>query len=105
MKSIYYALGAKLKKYTANWKDLKISTLLFYEYDGINYSIYRNRDRFIIKEDNDYIFYNSVASLRDYYKELYKYKLRIPVQKYSDKVSYAYPGALFMISYIDQDVG
>ena len=37
MKSIYYSLGAKLKKYTTNWDSLQISTIVTFLYDGIKY--------------------------------------------------------------------
>lgn len=53
MKSIYYALGAKLKKYTTNWNKLQIVTIISFAYEDKSYVLYRNKDSFILKCGNE----------------------------------------------------
>ena len=104
MKSIYHSLGTKLAKYTTNWSNLQISTLLNFTYDGKIYEIYREKDRFIIEEDGATYFFKNVSELREYFVDLFNFRIRMPIRK-DDDVTYAYPGAIFMPFYIDQDKG
>lgn len=105
MKSIYYALGAKLKKYTTNWNSLKIITMINFNYNEKEYELYRENESFILKENNNEMFFNNISDLRKYYAELFNFKIKMPISKYESTSIYAYPGAIFMPFYIDQDKG
>lgn len=105
MKSIYYSLGAKLKKYTTNWNSLQISTIVTFVYGGIIYELYRDRNAFILKNGEDIKFFSSITELRKFYVEFYDFFLKMPIKKDDENSVYAYPGAIFMPFYIDQDRG
>lgn len=105
IKSIYYALGAKLKKYTANWTQLKIDTIITFVYDGTEYELFRSKERFILKSNNDIKYFSSIGELKEFYVDFFNFHLRIPPKKGGTKPAYAYPGAIFMPFYIDQDNG
>lgn len=105
MKSIYYSLGAKLKKVTSNWSSLQISTILNFSYDNIEYEIYRNKENFIIKINGELIFFKNISELRSYFVNLFNFKIRMPIKKDDENSVYAFPGAIFMPFYIDQDKG
>lgn len=104
MKSIYYSLGTNLAKYTSNWSNLQISTIINFSYDGEEYEIYREKDRFILEKSGTLSFYNSISELRKFFMDLFNFRIRMPIKK-DDDVTYAYPGAIFMPFYIDQDKG
>lgn len=104
MKSIYHSLGAKLAKYTANWSNLQISTILNFTYDGKDYEIYREKDRFILNDYEALSFFSNISELRQHFVDLFNFRIRMPIKK-DDDVIYAYPGAIFMPFYIDQDKG
>ena len=105
MKSIYHALGAKLSKYTSNWKNLQIATILNFTYNGKDYEIYRNKDSFVMNDFEKFLFFSNISELRKYFVELFSFAIRMPVRKNEENVVYAYPGAIFMPFYIDQDMG
>ncbi|MDU6542891.1 hypothetical protein [Clostridium sp.] len=105
MKSIYYSLGAKLKKYTSNWNSLQLSTIVSFNYDDKQYELYRSKDRFILKYGDEVNFFESISQLREYFVELFNFKIRMPIKKDDTNTVYAYPGAIFMPFYIDQDKG
>lgn len=104
MKSIYHSLGAKLTKYTANWSNLQISTILNFTYDEKEFEIYREKDRFILNEGGALFFYKNISELRKRFVDLFNFRIRMPIKKDED-VIIAYPGAIFMPFYIDQDKG
>ncbi|MDT8902028.1 hypothetical protein [Anaeroselena agilis] len=105
IKSIYYSLGAKLSKYTTNWDNLKIATMLNFVYDGKTYVIYRNKDKFVMHYDSKLSFFSNISELRESLIDLFNFKIRMPIKKDDEAVVYAYPGAIFMPFYIDQDKG
>lgn len=105
MKSIYHALGAKLKKYTTNWNTLQISTIITFTYDGNLYELYRDRDSFLLKMEDEIKFFSSVSELKKFYVEFFRFYLKMPIKKDDENAVYAYPGAIFMPFYIDQDKG
>ncbi len=105
MKSIYYSLGAKLKKYTTNWKSLQIATIVNFSFDGKDYELYRNNECFILTQAKGTMFFKSVSDLRLFFIELFNFKIRLPNNKNTSSISYAYPGGMFMPFYIDQDRG
>ncbi|WP_339216655.1 hypothetical protein [Ornithinibacillus sp. FSL M8-0202] len=105
MKSIYHSLGAKLTKYTSNWGNLQISTILSFSYDGNEYEIYRDNDRFILNEYGNLFFFSNISELRKRFVDLFNFRIRMPINRDNDDVIYAYPGAIFMPFYIDQDKG
>lgn len=105
MKAIYYSLGAKIKKYTTNWESLQIGTIVTFLYDGTLYELYRDKNTFILKKDDDIKFFASISELTQYYVELFNFYLKMPIKKEDENSVYAYPGAIFMPFYIDQDKG
>lgn len=105
MKSIYYSLGAKLKKYTTNWDSLQISTIVTFLYDGIKYELYRDRNSFILRSDDEVKFFASISELKKFYVDFFEFYLKMPKKKDDENSVYAYPGAIFMPFYIDQDKG
>lgn len=105
MKSIYYSLGAELKKYTSNWNNMKISTLMIFNYEKNSYELYRNKDRFVLKINDTITKFNSISDLRQYYVEFFNFKIKLPIKNNDKNAVYAYPGAIFMPFYIDQDKG
>lgn len=105
MKSIYYSFGAKLKKYTSNWNYLKICTIVNFDYDNNKYELYRENNSFILKKDTEQKFFENISDLRKYYAEFFNFKIKMPVSKFESTAIYAYPGAIFMPFYMDQDVG
>lgn len=105
MKSIYYSLGVKLKKYTSNWNSLQLSTIVFFNYDDKQYELYRSKERFILKCGDTINFFKNISQLREYFVELFNFKIRMPIKKDDTSTVYAYPGAIFMPFYIDQDKG
>lgn len=105
MKSIYYSLGAKLKKYTTNWDSLQISTIVSFSYDGIDYELYRDKNSFILRTKDEFKFFASISELKKYYVEFFNFYLKMPIKKGDENSVYAYPGAIFMPFYIDQDKG
>lgn len=104
IKSIYHALGAKLSQYTSNWSNLQLSTILTFTYDENEYEIYREKDRFILVENGTLNFFRNISELRKYFVELFNFRIRMSINK-NDDVVYAYPGAIFMPFYVDQDKG
>ena len=76
MKSIYYSLGAKLKKYTTNWEALQISTIVTFLYDGTLYELYRDKNSFILRNDENIKFFASVSELTRYYVELFNFYIK-----------------------------
>ncbi|MDU1937224.1 MAG: hypothetical protein E6712_13770 [Clostridium sp.] len=105
MKSIYHAMGAKLKKYTTNWKTLQISTIISFLYDNEEYELYRNADSFILKDSSNIRFFATISELKQFYIELFDFHIKMPIKSSDDNAVYAYPGAIFMPFYIDQDKG
>ena len=105
MKSIYHAMGAKLKKYTTNWKTLKISTIISFLYDDKEYELYRNGDSFILKDSSGIRFFATISELKQFYVNFFDFYIKMPVKNGDDNTVYAYPGAIFMPFYIDQDRG
>lgn len=105
IKSIYYSLGAKLSKYTTNWDNLKISTIIKFIYADEEYEIYRERDQFVINNKGKLSFFRNISEVRDFFVELFNFKIRMPITKAGEALIYAYPGAIFMPFYIDQDKG
>lgn len=105
MKSIYHAMGAKLKKYTTNWSSLQISTLLTFSYNNQEYILYRDRDSFIFDDSIEIRFFASISELKRFYVEFFDFYIKMPVKQDDDNAVYAYPGAIFMPFYIDQDKG
>ena len=75
MKAIYYSLGAKIKKYTTNWESLQIGTIVTFLYDGTLYELYRDKNTFILKKDDDLKFFASISELTQYYVELFNFYL------------------------------
>lgn len=104
IKSIYHSLGAKIKKYTTNWKELEISTIVTFLYDNIEYELYRTGDFFILRNDKRIYFFESISDLRTFYVDFFNFHIRVQTNKEYSSV-YAYPGAIFMPFYIDQDKG
>lgn len=39
MKCLYYSMGANLKKYTANWHNLQLSTIITFDFDDVEYEL------------------------------------------------------------------
>ena len=105
MKSIYHAMGAKLKKYTTNWKSLKINTIISFLYNSKMYELYRNGDSFILNDGIDIKFFATISELKQFYVEFFDFHIRMPIKNGDEDVVYAYPGAIFMPFYIDQDKG
>lgn len=105
MKAIYYSLGAKLKKYTTNWESLQISTIVTFLYDGILYELYRDKNTFILHNDDEIKFFASISELTKYYVTFFDFHLKMKIKKDDENSVYAYPGAIFMPFYIDQDKG
>lgn len=104
VKSIYYAFGAKLNKYTANWNNLEIITSILFNYKCKDYELYRFKDRFLLKTENENKFFVSIAELRDFYVTFFDFYLKMPIQKDKEPIA-GYPGCIFMPFYIDQDKG
>ncbi|WP_202906115.1 hypothetical protein, partial [Clostridium botulinum] len=90
---------------TSNWSSLKISTIVNFQYDNKEYELYRENDCFILKENAIQKFFKNVSDLRKCYAELFNFEIKMPVSKYESTAIYAYPGAIFMPFYIDQDLG
>ncbi len=105
MKSIYHAMGAKLKKYTTNWKSLRISTIISFLYNSKMYELYRNGDSFILNDGIEVRFFDTISELKQFYVDFFDFHIRMPIKNGDDDVVYAYPGAVFMPFYIDQDKG
>lgn len=110
IKSIYHALGAKLSKYTKNWNELNIVTMINFSYNGQCYCIFRNGNSFIIENEQtgEIIKNNSVSELKEYYVKKFNIGLKLLLAKPKDddiKYNTPYPSALFLPYYIDQDVG
>jgi len=105
MKSIYHAMGAKLKKYTTNWKVLQLNTIITFTLDGSEYELYRNGDSFIFFDGSDDHFFASVSELKQFYVDFFDFHIRLPIKKGDETAISAYPGAIFMPFYIDQDKG
>ncbi len=105
-KSIYYAMGANLNKYTTNWKDLKIATIIDFSYNNNLYSLFRIRNRFILENKNnkEIYYFPEIKQLKDFYNELFDIKLKL-LSKNDDLKHQPYPQALFLPFYIDQDKG
>lgn len=105
IKSIYHAMGAKLKKYTTNWNILQIVTIISFLYEDKLYELYRNNDSFILKFDEEIKFFKTVSELRKFYVDFFGFHIRMPAKADDRNSVYAYPGAIFMPFYIDQDEG
>jgi len=105
IKSIYHSLGAKLSKYTSNWNNLMLSTIVEFSLDSSIYKLYRQKNRFILINKNNATFYNNISNLRKEFVELFNFKIKMPYRKGDENSTYAYPGAFFMPFYIDQDKG
>lgn len=105
MKSIYHSLGTQLNKYTSNWSNMKICTIIDFNYNNKNYALYRNQDRFILNSDGKVRRFNSISELRQFYVDFFDFHIRLKIQKSDENLVYAYPGAIFMPFYIDQDKG
>lgn len=105
-KSIYYAFGADLNKYTISWKELKIVTIVDFEYQNVFYSLFRQKNKFILvnKTHNVIKFFNDTAQLKNFYNDLFMLKLKL-LKKNDDLKHNPYPQALFLPFYIDQDKG
>lgn len=105
-KSIYFGLGAELIKYTETWTDLKISTIIDFEYNNINYTLFRQGRYFVLRNNlsNEHNFFASIEELKNYYKDFFDIKLKLFHKTESKSVS-PYPQALFLPFYIDQDKG
>ncbi len=105
LKSLYFAFGAQLKKLTANWDNLDISTLVHFSFEDNNFVLYRNGNRFVLVNDrNEIKAFSSIDQLRRYQCDLFNFKIEYPVKENSENIL-AYPGAFFMPYYIDQDKG
>lgn len=105
MKSIYHSLGANLSKYTANWNNLQIVTLITFLYKNKEYTLYRDDKRFVFNDGINKRAFNSITELRTFYVDFFNFKIKLPVSSGDDNTVYAYPGAIFMPFYIDQDKG
>ena len=105
-KSIYYAMGANLNKYTTNWKDLKIATIIDFSYNDNLYSLFRIRNKFILENKNnkEIYYFPEIKQLKDFYNELFDIKLKL-LSKNDALKHQPYPQALFLPFYIDQDKG
>ena len=105
IKSIYYSMGAELSKYTANWNNLQIVTLASFDFSGCEYKLYRNGDIFVLDDLNTITVFKSISELRTYYVDFFNFKIKLPIKEADTNTVYAYPGAIFMPYYIDQDKG
>lgn len=104
MKSIYHAMGASLKQYTTNWDYMNICTIIEFLLDDVHYTLFRNNDKFILKErDNLLKKFDSVSELKDFYVEFFNFNMKL--SQNNNQTTYLYPGAIFMPFYIDQDKG
>ncbi len=105
MKSIYHSLGANIRKYTSNWSNLKICTIINFTYNDKEYSLYRNNDSFLLNNEGNIKFFKNVSDLRKFYVEFFNFKIRMKIKEGDSSSVYAFPGAIFMPYYIDQDKG
>ena len=104
MKSIYHAMGAKLKQYTTSWEQMNICTIIEFLLSDVNYTLYRQGDKFILMSDNDLLKkFESVSELKDFYVDFFNFNIKL-IQS-NNQTAYLYPGAVFMPFYIDQDQG
>lgn len=107
LKSIYYAFGAELSRYTTNWEYLKLCTIIKLKLDGKKIEIFRNGNTFLVFDEcrNSKKFYN-IKDLKEFYVELFSFNIKlINSNSKKTKTSYLYPGAIFLPFYIDQDTG
>jgi predicted nucleic acid-binding Zn-ribbon protein len=105
MKSIPYAFGAELEKYTKNWKKLSIVTWLEFSYMNDDYLIFRDGEKFMVYKNN--MMFNaakSIGELRDVYSELFGFSIKLELSNRSG-TSTIYPGGMLLPFYIDQDKG
>lgn len=105
MKSIYHAMGAKLKKYTTNWRNLELSTIISFSYGNDEYELYRNGDSFILYDGSEFKFFATISELKEFYVDFFNFYIKMPIKNSDENSVYAYPGAIFMPFYIDQDRG
>lgn len=105
MKSIYYALGVNLKKITSNWTNLQLCTIISFSYRDIDFELYRNGDRFLLRSGDRINRFDSISDLREYYVEFFNFKIKLPIALNDANTVNAYPGAIFMPFYVDQDIG
>lgn len=105
IKSIYYSLGANLSKYTSNWHNLQIVTLVSFGLNEKEYKLYRDEKRFVLDDGHEKKVFNNISELRAFYVDFFNFKIKLPVAKGESDTIYAYPGAVFMPYYIDQDKG
>ncbi len=109
IKSIYYALGADLSQYPRTWNDLSIVTLLDFQYENIDYTIFRLKNNVLLynHSDNTYNVFKSLRDLKNYYNSFFDIKLKLSLSTNSDDkdLHIPYAQALFMPFYIDQDMG
>ncbi len=109
IKSIYYALGADLSQYTRTWNNLSIVTLLDFQYENIDYTIFRLKNNVLLynHSSNTYNVFKSLGDLKNYYNSFFDMKLKLSLSTNSDDkdLHIPYAQALFMPFYIDQDMG
>lgn len=104
MKSIYHAMGAKLKQYTTTWKQMNVCTIIEFYLDDEIFVLYRNIDKFILM-NGEVLFkkFESVSELKEFYVEFFNFNMKLTDNK--NKTMHLFPGAVFMPFYIDQDRG
>lgn len=110
IKSLYYALGAGLSKYTRNWRELNIVTIIKFVYSDVMYTMFRCGNSFVIVNKNTDVVHKfmSVSQLKGFYVNLFDYRLKLLLKKADDEkteLHSPYPSSLFLPFYIDQDVG
>lgn len=112
MKSIFYALGAKLTSYPKNWKTINIVTVIKFSYSSEDFTLFRCGESFVLTNNSTSKtdVFSNVEKLRDFYKGFFNIELQLLMAKSStgDKdpqLHIPYPSALFLPFYIDQDAG
>lgn len=107
LKSIYYAFGAELSRYTTNWENLKLCTIIKFKLDCKKFEIFRNGNTFLVFDEcRNFKKFYSIKDLKEFYVELFSFNIKlIESHGKKTKTSYLYPGAVFLPFYIDQDVG
>lgn len=105
MKSLYYSLGAEVY-FPQTIRQLNYMTILNFILNGVNYTVARLKNAFVLFNDNKFLGkYSSVSKFGDVLSELYNFEIELVGKDEEGSIVKCPPAFFYLPYYIDQENG
>lgn len=112
-KSIMYTFGCDVE-FEQEWINLENSYLLFYQFNGTKYSLFRQNltgkklakgsNYFVLTniDDDVKLTFSNVTELAEYFNKIFNFKIKLKSRD-TGTPSQIFPNHMFLLNYVDQD--